>query len=272
MTTPYKKSITIKNIHHKLENVVGMIGTKFNINNITKGNYQVWDCVTVKDSKIEKWYKKEEAKSQIVNYSKSSFFKTYPLNFNSSNMNPIISWAMGCQIAAINAQSNDDNVLINKVFFSLNRNNGYILKPKYLIDGKVKDDSKICYEILLEFISGVLLNTLSDESIKEMSISIGIRGELIDEKENETFFFKKIYEKFNNPNFDHQKFRFLIKNPYFSFVLLKIYSSTTLIGRSVIPIRSICRGFRNISVYSNELQIKEQVMISCLVNINEIYD
>jgi hypothetical protein len=264
-----------KEIVDSLQQLVGLIGTKLNIDKQDRLLYQQWDCTTTKHSKVESWGKNPASAVKVVNYSKSSFFKSYPLIFDSSNLDPTKTWLMGCQIAAINCQKLDDDfTLLNQVFFSLNRNNGYILKPKYLRNGKFYDNTQnaplIKKLIDIHFISGCMLHTLSSNKIKEISIGVNVYGSYEDDKFNPSYSFKKITEKFINPIFDNEKLSLSIYNPDLSFIFIKIQDGSNTIGRGVIPIRSIMQGFRLISLYDNECKLKEQALLSCIINIKEI--
>lgn len=246
---------------------------KFFISKIDGMNYQIWDCITSKDSKVDKWFKKEENRRKIIKFTKTSFFKTYPLNFNSSNMNPIKSWLMGCQIAAINVQSEDDDyTLINHVFFNLYRNVGYILKPSYLREGKLSDPyNDLKTRIEITFISAILLNTLllPGGFIRDFNIQVTFKGDDEDEKENKQYTLKKLSDKNFNIVFNKQKVVFYMKNIDFGFILFKLYDGNVIIGRSVIPTRCVAKGFRNLSIYSNNLKVKEHALISCIVEIHK---
>ncbi len=247
-----------------------MIGTKLKLNNQSEMVYQPWDCTTTGHSKVAEWSSKPQTALKVLQYSKGSFFKTYPLIFNSANADPTKTWMMGCQIAAINVQKTDDDyTLLNQVFFSLQNKSGYILKPKYLREG-VFLESKIRQTITINFISGIMLHTLSDDHIKEINISTYVVGPIEDEKANSTHVFKSIKEKFINPIFSNEKITLTIYNPDISFIYIKIKNSDNLIGRGVIPIRALNQGFRLLSLYNNECVIKDQALISCLVTINNM--
>ena len=269
-----KKKVN-KEIVKSLQQIVGLIGTKLNIDKQDNLLYQPWDCTTTKHSKVESWGKNITSANKVVKYSKSSFFKSYPLIFDSSNLDPTKSWLMGCQIAAINCQKLDDDfTLLNQVFFSLNRNSGYILKPSYLRNGKFYDNNQnspiIKKTIDIQFISGCMLHTLCSNQIKEINISVNVFGSYEDDKSNHSYSFKKITEKFINPIFNNEKLSLSIFNPDLSFIFIKIQDGSTTIGRGVIPIRSIMQGFRLISLYDNECKLREQALLSCIINIKNL--
>ncbi len=48
-------------------------------------------------------------------------------------MNPLPFWLAGCQMVALNYQSNDRPLLFNRAMFRQNGRCGYVLKPRELI-------------------------------------------------------------------------------------------------------------------------------------------
>ena len=53
---------------------------------------------------------------------------------DSSNYDPSLSWALGCQVVALNCQAkdSDEQLYVNYGKFLANGRCGYILKPEYL--------------------------------------------------------------------------------------------------------------------------------------------
>lgn len=71
-------------------------------------------------------------------FTTTNMVRVYPagLRVNSSNFNPLLHWASGAQLVALNYQTlnipNATPMLINRALFSLNGGCGYVLKPAYL--------------------------------------------------------------------------------------------------------------------------------------------
>lgn len=57
--------------------------------------------------------------------------RTYPAGarVDSSNYNPVLAWAVGCQLVALNFQTNDIPLLLNDGLFLQNSSCGYVRKP-----------------------------------------------------------------------------------------------------------------------------------------------
>lgn len=62
--------------------------------------------------------------------------RSYPAatRIESSNFNPLLYWAFGIQMAAINYQTIDLGSIINAALFEQNFNCGYVRKPDVMID------------------------------------------------------------------------------------------------------------------------------------------
>ena len=73
---------------------------------------------------------------EMVQYNKRQFSRIYPKGqrVDSSNYNPFIFWAAGCQMVALNYQTPDIFMQLNQGRFVSNGGSGYILKPWYLRD------------------------------------------------------------------------------------------------------------------------------------------
>jgi hypothetical protein len=61
--------------------------------------------------------------------------RTYPAGarVDSSNYHPVLAWAMGCQMVALNFQTSDTPLLLNDGRFRQNGGCGYVLKPQAVL-------------------------------------------------------------------------------------------------------------------------------------------
>lgn len=64
-------------------------------------------------------------------YNAEHLTRTYPAGFrvDSSNYNPTLAWSTGCQLVALNFQTNDAPLLLNDGRFREQAYSGYLLKP-----------------------------------------------------------------------------------------------------------------------------------------------
>ncbi|RWS26337.1 1-phosphatidylinositol-4:5-bisphosphate phosphodiesterase epsilon-1-like protein, partial [Leptotrombidium deliense] len=72
----------------------------------------------------------------VIAYTESQLMRSYPagMRIDSSNFNPVIFWAFGMQLVALNFQTEDTALSINKSMFEQNGSQGYVLKPKVMRD------------------------------------------------------------------------------------------------------------------------------------------
>jgi phosphatidylinositol phospholipase C, delta len=71
-------------------------------------------------------------------YNENHMTRTYPAGarVDSSNYNPILPWAMGCQMVALNFQTPDSHLILNDGLFRQNGNCGYVRKPDAALAGR----------------------------------------------------------------------------------------------------------------------------------------
>jgi len=96
---------------------------------------------SINESSLEKYVEKGESKL-IENFTRRHLLRTYPANSrqDSSNPDPMKSWCVGTQLAALNYQTGDYPMFLNQGKFRDNGHCGYVLKPPYLRDAKINDN------------------------------------------------------------------------------------------------------------------------------------
>ncbi|GAX12788.1 phosphatidylinositol phospholipase C, delta [Fistulifera solaris] len=89
---------------------------------------------SISEPKIYKLVQKR-ASPQWREYNVSHMTRTYPAGarVDSSNYNPVLAWAVGCQLVALNFQTADTALALNDGLFAQQGNCGYILKPKSVL-------------------------------------------------------------------------------------------------------------------------------------------
>ena len=261
----------------KLAKTVGLIGTKFDIHKFKDNNFQPWDCVTVKEEKVLKFLKNKDQKKIMMEYCRGSFLKTYPLRMNSSNLDPVKTWICGGQIAAINAQSlKDDFTLLNIVFFKMNNNCGYVLKPDKFFKENVINYKSPISKLFVEIISGLNLQCLFPEKQTDsrinsnMVLTAYVVGSLEDDEKNQVHELK-IENNFLNPIFKSDSmFSFEIYETFLTFIYFKITVNGKLRGRCVIPLSSMSKGIRTVPIYDNKCREYADSLI-VVRSSNEVY-
>ena len=253
------KEETIK-VTESLEEIRGLLGTKFKYDKIEENNYKPWDFVTIKSKKLLKYFKDSTRRKTMINLSHHCMIKAYPQNFDSSNYDIIKCWAMGVQTAAINIQAtNDDYTLFNIVFFSQNQNCGFVLKPRKLLD----EISILNDYMKPEFILGFKLYSLYNLSklIESNEKKINYNGKLYVEIyslgfiNDDEFPKKKIKLKggmvFPVIDGDDQVIDIPIYEADLGGLMLKIYKDDIMIGRGCIPYCLMKEGYRRIPIFDN---------------------
>ncbi|KAI1304239.1 1-phosphatidylinositol 4,5-bisphosphate phosphodiesterase beta-4 [Halotydeus destructor] len=71
---------------------------------------------------------------QFVDFNRRHVSRIYPdgLRFDSSNYDPLPFWLAGCHMVALNYQTYDEALILNRALFNQNGGCGYVLKPDSL--------------------------------------------------------------------------------------------------------------------------------------------
>ena len=96
------------------------------------GSAKVYEMSSFGEATARKYAKKEPA--EFVEYNTRQLIRIYPAGtrVNSSNYNPAVMWKYGCQLVALNFQTPDIPMQLNRGKFKQNGRSGYILKPHML--------------------------------------------------------------------------------------------------------------------------------------------
>eukprot|EP01017_Pseudomicrothorax_dubius_P004385 TRINITY_DN10866_c0_g1_i1.p1 TRINITY_DN10866_c0_g1~~TRINITY_DN10866_c0_g1_i1.p1 ORF type:complete len:346 (-),score=69.90 TRINITY_DN10866_c0_g1_i1:34-1014(-) len=248
-------------INPELDSILAMISDKFN----TKGLKSIWGIASVDEEKIAKISKTNE--KALVDFHKKYFTRIYPkgTRVDSSNYSPVEPWIYGSQVVALNFQTRDEAMLLNKAKFEENGGvaGGYVLKPEFMLSGNdpqyPSDFSKPLKQIRVRIISGQQLRfEKQSEDIKDIVdpyIKVSIRGLKQDEKSRET---KLIEDNGFNPVWkDQEHFDFRICGPDFAFLKFEVFDKdrfkSTRIGWYATPINMIRSGYRIVPLLNSQL-------------------
>lgn len=200
--------------------------------------------------------------------------KAYPTGFDSSNFDPIKCWIVGCNIVAINIQSTEDDwTLLNMIFFTNNRNRGYVLKPAKLLPEStfIETYEKPYLKLTIQILTIIGLNKIINQEgimmdhISKIKMKCFIVGSDMDNKQN------KQYKCIITGDFLIPKIEmtamisFYVYEVDLSAIYFKIYSDKTVIGRSVIPLMLMKEGARKIAIYdSNCIKFNESFIVTLI--------
>nr|XP_034989549.1 1-phosphatidylinositol 4,5-bisphosphate phosphodiesterase eta-1 isoform X2 [Zootoca vivipara] len=123
----------------------------------------------------------QQKAEQFMLYNQKQLTRIYPSAYriDSSNFNPLAYWNVGCQLVALNYQSDGRVMQLNQAKFRMNGNCGYVLKPQQMCKGTFNPYSTDPLpafpkkQLLLKIISGQQLPKPPDSVL-------GDRGEIID--------------------------------------------------------------------------------------------
>ncbi|XP_074969798.1 1-phosphatidylinositol 4,5-bisphosphate phosphodiesterase eta-2 isoform X4 [Phalacrocorax aristotelis] len=123
----------------------------------------------------------QQKPEQYLRFNQHQLSRIYPSSYrvDSSNYNPQPFWNAGCQLVALNYQSEGRMLQLNRAKFSANGNCGYVLKPSCMCQGVFNPNSEdplpgqLKKQLVLRIISGQQLPKPRDSML-------GDRGEIID--------------------------------------------------------------------------------------------
>ncbi|XP_072442396.1 1-phosphatidylinositol 4,5-bisphosphate phosphodiesterase eta-2a isoform X2 [Chiloscyllium punctatum] len=123
----------------------------------------------------------QQKPQQFVRMNQQQLSRIYPSSYrvDSSNFNPQPFWNAGCQLVALNYQSEGRVLQLNRAKFSSNGSCGYVLKPKCMTQGNFNPTAEDLLsgqpkkQLVLRIISGQQLPKPKDSML-------GDRGEIID--------------------------------------------------------------------------------------------
>ncbi|XP_075695772.1 1-phosphatidylinositol 4,5-bisphosphate phosphodiesterase eta-2-like [Rhinoderma darwinii] len=138
-----------------------------------------WQVSSFSETKAHQILQQKPA--QFVRFNQYQLSRIYPSSYrvDSSNYNPQPFWNAGCQLVALNYQSEGRMLQLNRAKFNSNGSCGYVLKPKCMCHGAFNPNSddplpgQLKKQLVLRIISGQQLPKPKDSML-------GDRGEIID--------------------------------------------------------------------------------------------
>ncbi|XP_011786376.1 PREDICTED: 1-phosphatidylinositol 4,5-bisphosphate phosphodiesterase eta-2 isoform X1 [Colobus angolensis palliatus] len=138
-----------------------------------------WQVSSFSETKAHQILQQKPA--QYLRFNQHQLSRIYPSSYrvDSSNYNPQPFWNAGCQMVALNYQSEGRMLQLNRAKFSANGGCGYVLKPECMCQGVFNPNSEdplpgqLKKQLALRIISGQQLPKPRDSML-------GDRGEIID--------------------------------------------------------------------------------------------
>jgi hypothetical protein len=205
--------------------------------------------------------------SQWIAYNQTHMSRTYPAGsrVDSSNYNPLLAWSTGCQMVALNFQTQDPFLRLNDGRFRENGNCGYVLKPSSLMTSSLVlssgDDSSTNFaasdsvQLSIRVLSGSCLpkpKGIRNGDCIDPYVKVGVYD--VKNGEKETMSQQVTGVVFSNgyfPIWSHEAFTFTVEN--WSIAMLQVTvmdkQKEEFIASASIPIPCLRRGIRSVKLY-----------------------
>jgi Ca2+-binding EF-hand superfamily protein len=230
------KKMKSKKISKKLSDLVNYIHA-VHFAGFNNNDAKFFHMSSFGESKTKKILSDPQTARDFVKYNTRQISRIYPgaSRQDSSNLKIVEPWSAGCQIVALNYQTDDRQNHLNRAMFAANGGCGYILKPRFLRDPSIAysptspsglDRSLFPTLILsVEILSGQHIprpRGTDEGEVIDPYVEVKIRGHPDDYNEPDNH---KETEAVRNNGFNptwKQSFTFSIKVPEVAFLELKV--------------------------------------------------
>jgi len=199
-------------------------------------------------------------------YNQRHMTRTYPagLRVDSSNYNPMLAWATGCQLVALNFQTSDAPLLLNDGIFRQHGESGYLLKPPRImgtspgplpepVPVKIRIIHGSCLPKPFGHVTGEIIDPYVGVSLYD--IKEGDGADTSFENVEETKYTKYVDDNGYCPVFQ-ETFEFTVRCPDCAIFLFDVNEKDVAVddkvGHSAIPCSCMRKGFRSIPLYDND--------------------
>ncbi|XP_068245715.1 1-phosphatidylinositol 4,5-bisphosphate phosphodiesterase delta-4-like isoform X3 [Palaemon carinicauda] len=194
----------------------------------------------------------ENSPDDFVKFTERHVTKIYPhgTRADSSNLKPYPFWSVGCQIVALNMQTEDKGNFYNDALFRSNGNCGYVLKPDILLKKEPYSPSELSNRysktVRVTILSGQHLpNSAKKGDIVDPYVQVKVRGHPLDKQKQRT---KVVKNNGFNPVWN-ETLELNIKVPQVSLIYFSLrddssYARDPVLGLSGIPFNSLSTGYR----------------------------
>jgi len=216
------------------------------------------------ESKIKTLARNPDRQKWLI-YNQSHMSRTYPsgARISSSNYSPILPWAMGTQLVALNFQTVGIPLLLNDGRFRENGGCGYVLKPFSKLFESQEPASELNKEsrrptvLSVRILNGSCLPKPNDarkgpciNPYVRVSVHDVANGGNREIKETETSFCTNAAANGFYPIWNSETFTFQIENYATAMLQMGVYTgSDELIGSASIPISCLRKGLRSVKLF-----------------------
>ncbi|XP_021109041.1 1-phosphatidylinositol 4,5-bisphosphate phosphodiesterase eta-1 isoform X4 [Heterocephalus glaber] len=222
----------------------------------------------------------QQKSEQFMIYNQKQLTRIYPSAYriDSSNFNPLPYWNAGCQLVALNYQSEGRMMQLNRAKFRTNGNCGYVLKPQQMCKGTFNPFSgdplpaNPKKQLILKVISGQQLPKPPDSmfgdrgEIIDPFVEVEIIGLPVDCCKDQT---RVVDDNGFNPVWE-ETLTFTVHMPEIALVRFLVWDHDPIgrdfVGQRTVTFSSLVPGYRH--VYLEGLT---EASIFVHITINEIY-
>jgi phosphatidylinositol phospholipase C, epsilon len=221
-------------------------------------NHPCYQCASINEANAKKICRKHPL--AVMAHTETQMIRTYPagLRIDSSNFNPVFFWSFGTQMVALNYQTEDLPMHINRAMFEQTNNHGYVCKPSIMWNRahlmyrrfnplEKEFDGLHTTQIVINIVSGQYLNQNNLLSSPYIEIEIiGIPGDCCKRKT------KAIMRNAFNPIWN-ETFYFRVNFIDLAFIRFAVYDSDGgfMLAQRVMSIKSLRSGYRHVCLRSS---------------------
>ncbi|XP_055588696.1 1-phosphatidylinositol 4,5-bisphosphate phosphodiesterase epsilon-1-like [Uranotaenia lowii] len=228
------------------------LSTTTRTRSIPNANHPCYQCASLNEASAKKLCRKDP--SGLIAHTETQLMRTYPagLRIDSSNFNPVFFWSFGFQMVALNYQTEDMPMHINKAMFEENNSCGYVRKPDVLWNRshlmyrrfnplEKEFDGLHVTQLVINVVSGQYLNQATCGST--IHIEIELLGIPIDCGRRKT---KPVKHNLFNPVWN-ETFFFKIMFHDLAFLKFTLYESdNVVVAQRVISLKCFRPGYRHV--------------------------
>ncbi|XP_062559576.1 1-phosphatidylinositol 4,5-bisphosphate phosphodiesterase epsilon-1-like [Armigeres subalbatus] len=219
-------------------------------------NHPCYQCSSLNEASAKKLCRKDPL--GLIAHTETQLMRTYPagLRIDSSNFNPVFFWSFGFQMVALNYQTEDMPMHINKAMFEENNSCGYVRKPDVLWNRshlmyrrfnplEKEFDGLHVTQLVINVVSGQYLSHATSGTV--IHVEIELLGIPIDCGRRRT---KPVKHNLFNPVWN-ETFFFKIMFHDLAFLKFTVYESeSVVVAQRVISLKCFRPGYRHVRLRS----------------------
>ncbi|XP_046989883.1 1-phosphatidylinositol 4,5-bisphosphate phosphodiesterase epsilon-1-like [Schistocerca americana] len=224
-------------------------------------NHPCYQCSSLNENTAKKLCRKQP--HALVAHTETQLMRTYPagMRIDSSNFNPVIFWAFGIQMVALNYQTEDAALHLNAAMFEQNGRCGYVLKPTVMWDRThmmyrrfnpwdKEFDGLHSSHLFVNVVSGQYVNQTNLQA--STYVEVEVVGIPVDCNKQKT---KVVQRNALNPIWN-DTFFFQVMFRDLAFLRFSVLDASTshVLAQRVLPLKCLRPGYRHVRLRSPQNQ------------------